>query len=390
MKTTTEPTAPPLAYAFTQFARTRPILKEIAGSIYESWDKCYSRCTKPPWFLQWVESDLKRASAHFPRPPFPQSEIDALKQKAMDASLPMEERQSFHAEMTRLQQEYKTRVHDEIAKKISDLKSAAESEIQAFEKWIAEDPEGIAAAAQDTAHFDFVEAQRLEQEAQRKQALEAETERREAKREKVGLEELEDAIGYKLLELDTDHPDVDGSAIRQFLDWFPLDWKDLDKTNGYLVGPPRLGKTRALAAAAIIAAKEFGFESVTWITGHEFAELVSDLGSNDRRESANLRIKELAESWLLFFDDLGGAGFTPQRTSRFFALIDTRYRLGRATYLTSNYSPSALKKIFSSTSEGREEGIRILGRILGTPNQPLAKIFSFKRAGKIDQHHEKN
>jgi DNA replication protein DnaC len=302
----------------------------------------------------------------------------------------MEERKSFHAEMARLQQEYKTRVHDEIAKKISDLKSAAESEIQAFEKWIAEAPEGIAAAAQDKAHWDFVDAQRLEQEAQRKQALEAEAERREAERERIGLEELEDAIGYRLLGLDTDHPDVDGSAIRQFLDWFPLDWKDHDTTNGYLVGPPRLGKTRALAAAAISAAKEFGFESVAWITGHEFGDLVFDLGNSERKMAANLRLKELSESWLLFFDDLGGAEFTGPRTSRFFALIDTRYRLGKPTYLSTNYSPSALKKIFSSSSEGREEGIRILGRILGTPNQPLAKIFNFKRAGKIEQHHEKN
>lgn len=378
MTTPTEPTAPSRAFAFTQFAKTRPILRQLAELTYKSWEDCFEKRSKPPWFFESIEGELKQSSVHWSRPPCPAAEIDELKRKLVDASLPMDERRHFQEEILRIHQEYRASIDAGIAKKISDLKSAAESEIQAFEKWIAEDPEGIAAAAQDKAYDDFLEAEAIRKREER----EAEAAAREEENHQMGIAALEDSIGWRLLQLDTSHPDVDGAAITEFLDWCRQSVREVSTLNAFLVGPPRLGKTRALAAAILDTANSDSCESVAWITGSDFSELISDLGSNERREDSNFRLRELATIPYLFFDDLGASGFTAQRTARFFSLIDARYREGRPTYLSSNFSPTQLKRLFTTTSDNRDEAVRILGRIFGTQNEPLAKIFNFKRPTK--------
>jgi DNA replication protein DnaC len=60
-------------------------------------------------------------------------------------------------------------------------------------------------------------------------------------------------------------------------------------------------------------------------------------------------------------------------------LVDERYRENRPTIISTNYSTQQLKKLFATTGETKEESVRILRRLIGTPATPLAKFFHFKR-----------
>jgi DNA replication protein DnaC len=109
-----------------------------------------------------------------------------------------------------------------------------------------------------------------------------------------------------------------------------------------------------------------------------FADLVTAL-ANDKRGQASKSLPALAEAPGLFFDDLGSVDFTKARTSRFFSLIDARYRSGRATLVSTNCTTPELKKILTATTESKDDAVRILRRLIGTPSTPLAKFFHFKK-----------
>jgi DNA replication protein DnaC len=261
-----------------------------------------------------------------------------------------------------------------------------------FEEWITTDPEGIAAHAADIAHSEWEQAnwarQKAEQERIDAEAKDAERQaRRERFRAKCEQEslDLKDEIGGALFDTNPEHPDIDGQTMQKFIEWFPenknrLD-EDLPQLNAILVGSPGAGKSRALAAVALDYCKKTGRDGIEWITGYEFAELVSNL-STDKRDEANARLKAITEAYELFFDDLGSANFTTARTSRFFRLIDERYRRNRPTFFSTNYSTAQLKKLFTATGDSKDEAVRILRRIIGTPSEPLAKFFHFQRPQK--------
>jgi DNA replication protein DnaC len=376
MKTPPQPTP---GFAFSEFAKTRPALQEIAALTGISFDGLKI----PGASLLRVDDKLDGLSSPEPNPEALLLHIilKPLKDQLADTSKSQEERHAIAREILNIQtQAWKPKTdHYE---NISRLKNSVPNEIAEFKNWIQNDPAGIAAAAKDKAHDDFLEAEELRERVERQRRLEAEAAAREEERHRLGIEELRDTIGFRLLQLDPSHSDVDGAAITEFLDWCRQSTLDLSPLNAYLFGPPRVGKTRALAAAAIATAEEHGFESVEWVSAHDFAEIVGDLGTTERRDAATRRLRDLAQCWFLFLDDLGGAEFTGPRTARFFSLIDERYRNERPTFITTNYSPSELKKLFTAKSEAKAEGIRILGRILGTPHDPLAKIMQFKRPSK--------
>jgi len=252
-----------------------------------------------------------------------------------------------------------------------------------FEKWITLDPPGVAATTQDKAHSEWVEA---EEARIRAEAIEAE---KQARIEKARAERKQEAIqlwneiGIALFDTDTDHPDIDGKTFQAFMKWVPenedrVNYFGPDPINAILVGPPGVGKSRALAAAAVADCEKWGRENIEWVTGYEFAELVSNL-STDKRTEANARLEVITDAWHLYFDDLGSANFTAARTARFFRLIDERYRRNRITFFSTNHTPQQLRKIFTSSSESKDEAVRILRRICGTQSHPLAQLFQFKK-----------
>ena len=259
-----------------------------------------------------------------------------------------------------------------------------------FEEWITTDPEGIAAHAADIAHSEWEQAnwarQKAEQERRDAEAKEAE---RQARREKIRREQKQEAfdlereIGGALFDTNPEHPDIDGQTMQDFIKWIPenedrRNYFGPKPVNALLVGPPGVGKSRALAAGAVKSCEDMGRDNVEWITGYEFAELVSNL-STDKRDEANARLKAITDAYYLFFDDLGSANFTQARTSRFFRLIDERYRRELLTFISTNYSTPQLKKLFTATGDSKDEAVRILRRIIGTPSEPLAKFFHFQR-----------
>lgn len=249
-------------------------------------------------------------------------------------------------------------------------KENAKRILAAFEDWSTNDPAGISAiqADEDHAAWEKAEKQRREME-----------EIKERLREKYesDVEDMVETIGWSVAELNPQHPDIDKEAVASFLEWFRGSYPSRTPSNAILSGPSGTGKTRALAQAAKFCCGD-GRENVEWITGYQFAELVSDLAT-DRRSGSRGRLHQIAEASWLFIDDLGSVNFTPPRTSRFYQLVDERYRRGLETFISTNYSTPQLKKIFATTGETRDEATRILRRIIGTPTAPLAKFFHFKR-----------
>ena len=254
-------------------------------------------------------------------------------------------------------------------------KENAKRILAGFEDWSANDPAGIAAVAQDKAFDEW-------EKAERRRMIEAEEDRKSEAKIQRDIDELDSVIGSVLTTLDIEHPDIDTTAARDFLEWHNRGshWgDDFFQTNAILTGPSGTGKTRALAQAALWYAREHsGMDSVAWITGYDFAELVSDLGGDKRQESKD-RLAQITFADMLYFDDLGSANFTTARTSRFFRLIDERHKHDLATIFSTNYTTAQLKKLFAATGETKDDATRILRRIIGTPAAPLAKFFHFKR-----------
>lgn len=196
-----------------------------------------------------------------------------------------------------------------------------------------------------------------------------------SKEDRLELEVLKDRIGRGLIQLDPSHADIDRETLTEFLNWHE-EFDEPPPCNAILTGAPGTGKSRALAYSAF---KMFGM-GVDWITAYEFAELVSDLGT-DRSAHSKDRLRDLADVVILYFDDLGSANFTPQRLAQFFKLMDIRYRRGWPTFFSTNYSTPELKKLILHSGALDCESNRILWRIVGTYSEPRARFFHFKKSG---------
>lgn len=364
------------AYAFSIFAASRPVLKEITKLTKE--DFTYKK-TLPWCFVKRSQEQLERRSLPWH---YGQSfeGIERLQEMLENPNLNKPEIEKIQREILELKEEGRRPVR-EFNEKLDRLSKAVELEVSAFEEWIKNDPVGIAATAQDNAFDAWVESERKRQEDERRQSA------RNEKMERM-KRELEDSIGRELITLNLDHPDIDKVAAEAFLNWhkarFHCDGPEIFISNAILSGDSGTGKTRALAQAAIRYIMQEEYACLEWITGYEFAELIGDLATENRSE-ANVRLQEITNTEILYFDDLGSANFTPARTSRFFRLIDERHRHDRATLFTTNYSTAQLKRLFGKTGESKDDAVRILRRIIGTQAEPLARFFHFKRpeGGKI-------
>ena len=363
------------AYAFSIFTASRPVLKEITELTKE--DFIFQK-TLPWCFVKKTQEKLERLSRpwHYGRS---FEWIELLEEKLKNPNLNKSEREKIQRDILELKEEGRRPVR-EFNEKLDRLSKAVELEVSAFEEWIKNDPVGIAATAQDNAFDAWVESERKRQEDERRQSA------RNEKMERM-KRELEDSIGRELITLNLDHPDIDKVAAEAFLDWHEArfgDGPEIFISNAILSGDSGTGKTRALAQAAIRYIMQEEYACLEWITGYEFAELIGDLATENRSE-ANVRLQEITNTQILYFDDLGSANFTPARTSRFFRLIDERHRHHRATLFTTNYSTAQLKRLFGKTGESKDDAVRILRRIIGTQAEPLARFFHFKRpeGGKI-------
>ena len=371
METTNEP-QPEKAYAFSLFTKTRPVLIEVAKLLDDPFEYM-----KEPFHC--FADNIGRKLARLPKPDSDwwnfRKRTNELLKKLSDPEVSKDERLSIQAEILKIQEDGARPVNEHNAK-IKWLTAGLEDEVKAFEDWSKNDPAGIAAVAQDKAFDEWVKAEQM------RRIEEENTARREAKIRQARWK-LESQIGQKLINLDIEHPDIDARAARDFLEWHTKgsDWNEdnILLTNAILTGPSGTGKTRALGQAAIRYTKRNGaIDTVEWITGYDFAELVSDLGGDKRQESKD-RLAQITFADMLYFDDLGSANFTTARTSRFFRLIDERHKHDLATIFSTNYTTAQLKKLFAATGETKDDATRILRRIIGTPAAPLAKFFHFKR-----------
>jgi DNA replication protein DnaC len=257
---------------------------------------------------------------------FIQDRTAPLKEQLRNPDLTDEEARKIQRRIIELGQAPFKPLHDH-QEKIQRLTKAIDTELEAFEEWILTDPAGIAAGAQDKAHDEWEKADmaRLKAEQERRDAEVKEAEK-QARIEKARAERKQEAIqlwneiGIALFDTDTDHPDIDGKTFQAFMKWVPenedrVNYFGPDPINAILVGPPGVGKSRALAAAAVADCEKWGRENIEWVTGYEFAELVSNL-STDKRTEANARLEVITDAWHLYFDDLGSANFTAARTAR--------------------------------------------------------------------------
>jgi DNA replication protein DnaC len=199
--------------------------------------------------------------------------------------------------------------------------------------------------------------------------------------------QLRSAIGLELCRpLKIDHPDFDRAAYERYMAWDGWD-NGLDgEKNAIIGGPPRLGKTRAMAqkALSLIGPDEDDYNKVEWITAAKFADLVTALGSSEEREAARRHLRRLAEANILFFDDLGAVHFTGPRISHFMTLVDARYAEGWPTHFTTNFSVQQIRDMLLGKGDPADAIVadRIIGRIIGTEAEPRAEVFQFKRRSK--------
>lgn len=195
--------------------------------------------------------------------------------------------------------------------------------------------------------------------------------------------ELREAIGFELCrDINVEHPDFDRPTYEKYMAWDS--WPDDagSPRNAILGGPPRIGKTRALAARALHwVGPDEEENKIEWITAAKFADLVSALGNNEERDAARRHLRRLAEANYLFFDDLGSVHFTDARVSHFMALIDARYQKGNETHFTTNFNLQQIREMLSGRGAAADVMLadRILGRIIGTEAEPRAEVFQFKR-----------
>ena len=384
--TTDQAAEPTPAYAFGTFIKTRPALQEIADLTGETFD-----AIKRPNSDGWAYTRALLKLGNLPEPPplpeiaFIKRSIDPLIQQLSNPDLTTEQRREIQHRILEIKDAPFAPIHEH-REKIERLQKLAADAVSDFEEWITTDPAGIAARAADEAHSEWIKADQERRDAEAKEA------EKQARIEKIRTErkqeaaDLADEIGTALADTKLDHPDLDGQTLKDFIDWQVENdhaWNSDQRTlNAVLTGPPGVGKSRALAAAALAECEEWGRDNVEWITGYEFAELVSNL-STDKRDEANARLQSITQTTTLYFDDLGSANFTTARTSRFFRLIDERYRRKLPTFISTNYSTPQLKKVFTATGDSKDEAVRILRRIIGTPSEPLAKFFHFKRPQEI-------
>ena len=369
METTNKP-QPEKAYAFSVFTKTRPVLIEVAKLL----DNPFEYREEP--FSSFAR-DIGKKLENLPEPhsdhyKFRDRKNELLK-KVSDPEVSKDERLRIQAEILKITEEGARPVNEHNTK-IEWLTTALEDEVKAFEDWSKNDPAGIAAKAQDKAFDEWLKAEQ-------RRMTEAEEDRKNEAKIQRDIDELSSVIGSALTTLNIEHPDIDAQGAGNFLNWHNRShWEDdFFQTNAILTGPSGTGKTRALAQAALWYTRENGScEKVEWITGYDFAELVSDLGGEKRQESKD-RLAQITFANILYFDDLGSANFTTARTSRFFRLIDERHKHDLATIFTTNYTTGQLKKLFAATGETKDDATRILRRIIGTPAAPLAKFFHFKR-----------
>ena len=193
--------------------------------------------------------------------------------------------------------------------------------------------------------------------------------------------ELCDEIGAELTDLDEDHADFDKEAFARFKEWHFYDEERSVFLNAILHGAPGSGKSRAMAHWARQEKNIDAYGEYAWITGSQFAELISALGDNEQRNDAKKTLRRLAAVEGLYFDDLGSAHFTAARISHFFALMDARYKAKGYTIFTTNHGLKEIRSMLSG-SGGKDDTTmadRILRRMIGTANDPRATFFEFKR-----------
>jgi DNA replication protein DnaC len=380
-----QPAAEPQpAYAFSLFAKTRPALQEIGAITGKSFEEIKWQGHEVLSFFSFrLKEDLRKIPQ--PRPTsdiaFVSDRVAPLKEQLRNADLSHEEAEKIQRRILDIIDAPQKPVRDH-QEKIARLSAAIDTDLEAFKDWLANDPAGIAARAADEAHSEW------ERQEKRRLAAEAKEAERKARAEQFRAKckeeafEMSDEIGSAIAETEITHPDIDGQVMQDFIGWFtennrrPHD--NLPRMNAILTGPPGVGKSRALASAALAYCDKTGREGIEWITGYEFADLISNL-STDKRDESTARLQAITEADSLFFDDLGSANFTTARTSRFFRLVDERYRRRLPTFISTNYSTAQLKKLFTTTGETKDEAVRILRRIIGTPAHPLATFFHFKR-----------
>jgi DNA replication protein DnaC len=216
--------------------------------------------------------------------------------------------------------------------------------------------------------------------------IEKRNEADERKKEKR-LALMRAAIGYELCrDIKPDHADFDRATYDRYMAWDGWDNGLDSEKNAIIGGPPRLGKTRAMAqkALSLIGPDEDDYSKVEWITAAKFADLVTALGSNEEREAARRHLRRLAEANFLFFDDLGAVHFTDARISHFMTLVDARYAEGWPTHFTTNFSVQQIREMLSGRGAAADVMVadRIIGRIIGTEAEPRAEVFQFKRRSK--------
>jgi len=180
-------------------------------------------------------------------------------------------------------------------------------------------------------------------------------------------------IGGELIKrIDPDHPNLDWPAARQVIR------HRIYKTNLLIYGPPGTGKTRALAHFGLRLAST-GWETA-WVTGTEFAELVSNIGDPQERVRALQRLDELATAEVLLIDDLGSAHFSEARVSRLFELLDARYRNQLPTAVSTNCGSDELRRQLAGPSRDPASKLvadRIIRRLTGSPADPRATFVRF-------------
>lgn len=153
--------------------------------------------------------------------------------------------------------------------------------------------------------------------------------------------------------------------------------------NIILHGPPGTGKTRVLARILKKLLYREMVKSVEWITGSQFADLVSSLGIGDERAEARQRLARLGTVELLAIDDLASVHFTGARISALFKVLDARYRNRLPTFITTNCNEEQMDKMLSA-GEDPAIGERILRRLAGTIARPTAYAVEFKRPATVN------
>jgi DNA replication protein DnaC len=216
---------------------------------------------------------------------------------------------------------------------------------------------------------------------------EAKAAEREGRIERI-FEELAGEIGTELAyDLNVNHPDFDNETFEKFKAWNGYEEARDIRLNAILHGAPGTGKSRAMAYWALwLGIEPYG--EYAWITGGQFAELVSALADNEQRAEAKKTLRRLGKVTWLFFDDLGSAHFTAARISHFFALMDARYKESLTTMFTTNHGLKDIRGMLcgSGSQEDATMADRILRRMIGTANDPRATFFEFKRRKQAAAH----